>query len=124
MQHILQLPTFAMVIIVDNQIFVDLPAPTNCHCGGRYYVNRHQEKAVRHSILHNKNLYLQIKITSYHCQLCDRYYTNDGNLGIIHSTTALYRQLVLQLAEGTSYGYVAKLLQIPKSTIFGWRKLM
>lgn len=121
--HVLfHLTATSSISVHDGIIFVDFPRLKNCACGGRYYIRRKQSKDVRHSVLHNQTLFIHITVITYRCKNCKHYVTNDGGLGVQHQTTAHYRQLAIQMVTAASLGQVARILQVPKSTIAGWHK--
>lgn len=121
MHHLLRIPSMHYVAVHDQKIFVDFKRLQFCSCGGYYSIRRKQHKKVRHSLLHQDTLYLHLTITYYRCDDCRLYHTDDGGLGVQHQTTALYRQLAVELAELTTLSFAARLLNLPKSTLAGWR---
>ncbi|MBQ0139454.1 MAG: hypothetical protein KBT36_09170 [Kurthia sp.] len=122
MDALFQIFNASYINVHDGMLFADFPKRTHCNCGGRYSIRRKQPKRVRHSMLHNDTLYIQMTITTYRCGNCKQYLTDDGGLGVQHQTTAHYRKLAIQMVALTSLSHTARVWKIPKSTLAGWRK--
>lgn len=124
MENLLSLPLSLTVKRINGILSIKIRKKKYCSCSGKFHIHTTFTKDIKIAYLLPQGT-ISAKVTYYYyqCQKCSRFFLDDGNLGIQHSSSHNYRQAICSLLPSArSIAAITTLTNIPSSTIRGWQK--
>lgn len=123
MENLLNLSKNTSIKNIKGNYIITVAKKQYCACNGKLHIHTTIEKNIK--VLHILNqdaISALIRYFYYECQLCGKYFLDDGGLGIQHQTTLDYRKTICLLAAISTVTQAAQTTGINRSTIRHWQK--